>query len=66
VYERRCATPPPSRNEKRVRLSKEERYRLRILAAQQNMSITAYLTWLFRHVIEVVSEGNPAIPGSKP
>jgi len=48
----------------RLRLSEEERYRLRVLAAQQNMSITAYLTWLLRQVIEAVNEENPTIPGS--
>jgi hypothetical protein len=48
----------------RLRLDKEERYRLRVLAAQQNMSITGYLTWLLRQVIEAVDKENPAIPGS--
>jgi hypothetical protein len=49
----------------RLRLSKEERYYLRILAAQANTSITGYLTWLFRQAIEAASKENPAIPGSK-
>jgi hypothetical protein len=48
----------------RLRLSEEERYRLRVLAAQANMSITAYLTWLLRQVIKAVDKENSAIPGS--
>jgi len=48
----------------RLCLSEEERYRLRVLAAQQNMSITGYLTWLLRQVIKAVDKENSAIPGS--
>jgi hypothetical protein len=48
----------------RLCLSEEERYRLRVLAAQANMSISAYLTWLLRQVIKAVDKENSAIPGS--
>jgi len=50
----------------RLCLSEEERYRLRVLAAQANMSISGYLTWLLRQVIETVNKENPAIFGSRP